>query len=123
MLPAIHRLRSRQAISRVYQRGVFGRGDALLTVKATPQAKTAAGLTPPTRAVVVVSKKIDKRAVVRNRLRRQVAEIFRHLVETVSPGYDIVITVQADFRTAEPAILRAALIKALQRSGIAPGRL
>jgi ribonuclease P protein component len=118
MLPAIHRLSSRKAISRVYQRGTFGRGGGLLTIKATPQAKTAAGLTPPTRAVVVVSKKVDKRAVVRNRLRRQVAESFRHLVETAGPGYDIVITIQVDFRTAEPVAVRNALTQALQRSGV-----
>ncbi|QQR52819.1 ribonuclease P protein component [bacterium] len=118
MLPAIHRLRSRSAISRVYQRGVFGRGDGLLTIKATPQARTVAGLTPPSRAVVVVSKKIDKRAVVRNRLRRQLIEVFRSSLETVSPGYDIVITVQSDFRQSDVATIRSALHQALQRSGV-----
>lgn len=48
------------------------------------------------RVVTVVSKKVSKRAVVRNRIRRRITGILREEWATVTPGYDIVITVRDD---------------------------
>ncbi len=45
------------------------------------------------RVAVVVSKKIDKRAVVRNRIRRRVYEIVRKQWNEIEQDYDLVITV------------------------------
>lgn len=109
MLAAANRLRSPKDIARVYRQGSYGAGGGVLAVKA---AKTSR---PVTRAVVVVSKKIDKRAVVRNRLRRRLSEIFRHQLETVPPGYDIVITVQADFQSLSESRVSEHLLAALRR--------
>ena len=47
----------------------------------------------PTRVAVVVSKKINKSAVVRNRIRRRIYEIVRLLDLELNSRYDIVINV------------------------------
>lgn len=48
----------------------------------------------PTRIGISVSLKVDKRAVVRNRIRRQVQAIFRQLLPAVAPGWDILVIAQ-----------------------------
>lgn len=45
----------------------------------------------------VISNKIDKRAVRRNALKRQLREIAGSLLSELKPGYDIVVVVQKDF--------------------------
>lgn len=47
------------------------------------------------RAAVVVSKKVHKSAVVRNRIRRRVYKIIRDLVKAGQP-YDMIFTVYSD---------------------------
>lgn len=45
------------------------------------------------RLAVVVSKKVSKSAVVRNRIRRRVYEVFRHHSKHITEPYDMVFTV------------------------------
>ncbi len=45
------------------------------------------------RLAVVVSKKISKSAVRRNRIRRRLYEVVRQLEDAISEPYDIVLTV------------------------------
>lgn len=45
------------------------------------------------RAAVVVSKKVHKSAVVRNRIRRRIFEVLRHYESKINEPHDIVITV------------------------------
>ncbi len=45
------------------------------------------------RVAVVVSKKVDKKAVTRNRIRRRVYEIIRKSWPDTAQGYDLVFTV------------------------------
>ncbi len=40
---------------------------------------------------VIISKKIDKRAVVRNRIKRLIYSIIEELYKNIKPGYDILI--------------------------------
>lgn len=46
------------------------------------------------RLGVVVSKKIDKRAVVRNRIRRLIYSIVEELHKDIKQGYDIIILIR-----------------------------
>lgn len=39
----------------------------------------------------VISTKVDKKAVVRNRLKRQLREVARRLLPDINPGFDILI--------------------------------
>ena len=53
-------------------------------------------LTFNSRVAVVVSAKVFKRAVDRNRAKRLVRESVRHLVNQIKPGYDLVFLVQSE---------------------------
>lgn len=112
MLTKSNRLRSGKDIARVYKQGSYGAGAKLLSVKALKSGRAI------TRTTVVVAKKIDKRATVRNRLRRRLIEEFRRQLETVTPGYDIVITVHADFDALGAPELAGHLRTALSRAGV-----
>ncbi len=83
MLPQIHRLRLDNDIKTLFARGksVFG---FLVGVK------MAQNNLPISRFAVVIGTKISKRAVVRNRLRRQIRGIIlKHLPE-FKPGFDVI---------------------------------
>ncbi len=96
MLASSHRLKQPRAIARVFGRGRQGTSGPI-KLKVAPNGMIVS------RAVVVVSKKISKRAVVRNRIRRRVSALLAERWATVTPGYDIVITVQSDI-AATPAV-------------------
>ena len=111
MLAAPNRLRKAYDITRVYRRGRYG-GGGVLSVKALSTGR------PESRATIVVAKKISKRAVVRNRIRRRLAGILRDEWQTVRPGYDIVVTVHQDIAEETAKTLQDALVAALTRSGV-----
>ena len=48
------------------------------------------------RCAVVVSKKVHKSAVARNRIRRRIYEIIRQDEKNINASYDIVVTVFSD---------------------------
>lgn len=112
MLARANRLRSAADIARVYKRGTYGGSGGTLSVKAVPSGR------PATRAVVVVGKKVSKRAVVRNRIRRRLANTILSHWETVAPGYDIVLSVHADISELTSAALQEHLTRALTRAGV-----
>jgi ribonuclease P protein component len=47
----------------------------------------------PYRVAVVVSKKVHKSAVMRNRIRRRVYEVVRRNSQAIAPGTDLIFTV------------------------------
>lgn len=70
------------------------------------------------RLAVVVSKKIDKSAVGRNRMRRRIYEAFRLQIEAGQP-YDLVITVfDASVMTISSLELNQEIADLLQQSGL-----
>jgi ribonuclease P protein component len=110
MLPIPNRLRKSSDITRVYRQGRYG-GGGDLSLKARPNHL------PESRAVVVVGKKVDKRAVVRNRLRRRCAAALVRLWKGVPAGYDIVVTVHQDISELPVAQLDHQITQALRRAG------
>jgi ribonuclease P protein component len=112
MLATTNRLRDRRAIAQVMRRGrVVSDGPIMI--------KAAANHLSYSRAVVVVSKKVSKKAVVRNRLRRRVAGILAAEWATVAPGYDIVVTVRDNVVTAATPELTRPIQATLQRAKLA----
>src|SRR5687768_3137387 len=99
MLAKPNRLRHRRDIEKVFKRGRFG-ADALLTVKVWQSGN------PQARAVVVVSKKISKKAVVRNTIRRRLSAQLKELWETIPTGYDIVINARQEVSKTAAAELK-----------------
>lgn len=55
------------------------------------------------RLAVVVSKKVHKSAVIRNRIRRRVYEVCHQQVGAIQPAHDIVVTIFNDSVATMPA--------------------
>lgn len=111
MLIRTHRFHSRGSLRAVYQKGQSVRG-SLLSLKYTDRDPKR-----PYRVAVVVSRKVSKSAVVRNRIRRRVYEIIR-LHETYLPsGRDVIVTVFSDqVATMEAAKLNQLVAELLQKA-------
>ena len=110
MLTADRRLKKSRDISRVFSRGRSGSSGPIL-VKAAKNGGES-------RAVVVVSKKVSKKAVVRNRIRRRIASWLATEWATVTSGYDIVITVREDISEAPAPDISRHTKAALEKAGV-----
>jgi ribonuclease P protein component len=86
MLPKHYRLRTRDA-NFVARRG-RGISGAVLRIKWAPERARHS------HASVVVGLAVDKRATVRNRLKRQLREILRPLVPRLSPPVNLMVFTQ-----------------------------
>lgn len=53
------------------------------------------------RFCIIVSNKVDKRAVIKNRIKRQISEIIRLNMDNIKPGYDISILVKNSLMNKE----------------------
>ncbi len=84
MLKKIHRLTKDKDFDNVFKNGRSGY-DKILGIKAivSQQANSRFG--------IVVSAKISKKAVERNKIKRQIREIIRARLDKIKSGYDIMI--------------------------------
>jgi ribonuclease P protein component len=73
----------------------------------------------PARLGLAVSRKVDARAVGRNRIKRQLREHFRRLREAL-PGGDYVVVARPAAAKAESGQLRATFERVLLRAGALP---
>lgn len=106
-LPKANRLKSRHDFQAVF-RGGIRRHSLHLTLRALrpypatdlSENTTVESLQPedrakqPTKIGISVSKKVSKRAVVRNRLKRRIAAALQQLLPKISPGWRLVIVVK-----------------------------
>lgn len=87
MLPRSNRLPSFEIPTVMrYGKRVSGNGVTLIYLKRKMDSGSESGMT--TRIAFIVSTKVDKRAVVRNRMRRVMSESVRHIMKTISPSVD-----------------------------------
>lgn len=113
MIAQVHRFHGFNALRHVYAHGKTVHGP-LLAVKFTPNDRRTSY-----RAAVVVSRKTNKSAVTRNRIRRRVYEILRRSEDQILRPYDIVITVFDDkVATLGASELERELIGPLEKAGI-----
>ena len=109
-LPAWRRLRNSREFSRVERQGARASGD-LVAVTVRPG---------PGRLGLVVSKKVDNRAAIRNRIKRRLREVFRpekgRYASRGAGTVDVVITARAAAAFADYATLRAAALLALEQA-------
>ncbi len=99
MIGSAHRFHGYGSLRGVYQRGHNVRGP-LVSLKFANR-----GPQRPYRVAVVVSRKVSKSAVVRNRIRRRIYEIVRRADTSIQPGSDLVFTVFGDRLAEQPASL------------------
>jgi ribonuclease P protein component len=93
-----NRLQSRHDFRAVFREGIRRHGSHLtlraLQRQAEPTAKQSRLLARPTRIGISVSTKVSKRAVKRNRIKRQIRAAFRSLLPRISPGWLLVVIVK-----------------------------
>lgn len=85
MLSKEFRLAKKKEVEAVFRRGKFARKDflGLKCLKKNSEEKP--------KIAVVVSLKVEKRATLRNKLKRQIREIIRKNLPQIEKGYHIVI--------------------------------
>ncbi len=111
MLPRLHRLADPAAIRRTLARGRRC-WRPLLGLRA------ASNGTPQSRFAFVVSTKVSKRAVERNRIRRHLREEIRHLLPQLAGGHDVAVIVTPAAKGASGPLLRQQLAEAAVRLGL-----
>jgi len=67
------------------------------------------------RFVVVISAKISKKATVRNRLKRQLAEVIRLNLKQIKPGYDLAMYLKKEALDKDYQQLEQELLAALKK--------
>lgn len=111
MLSRPNRLRRRNDFTRVYKKGT--------TVHArTFSIKHAQNQLGHPRIGIVVSTKVSKKAVIRNRLRRRFYAQMRHLLPRINGGVDIVIMVRHSAIDQESAQIARDLEKTFHRANL-----
>lgn len=113
MIPRSNRFHGYNSLRHVYRQGITARGP-LFAVKAlsNPRRKSY-------RLSVVVSRKVNKSAVARNRMRRRLYELAREFEDQIAQPHDIVITVFHDsLADAAHKDLKSQLKRQLKDSGV-----
>ena len=122
-LPKANRLKSRKDFQAVFREGIRRHG-SYLTLRAlkplcltkpsldiatqTTQATDSAHIAS-TRIGISISTKVSKRAVVRNRIKRQITAALHNLLPKLSPGWRLVVVVKptaAESKCVSPQFLQ-----------------
>jgi len=109
-LPQPNRLKLPREFQAVYHKG-FRRSGRYLTLRGLPGSsgcpKDSTQGMPinegklPTQIGISISQKVSKKAVVRNRIKRQIRAIFRQLLPRLSPGWQLVVVVRPGAEACE----------------------
>jgi ribonuclease P protein component len=114
MLPAKNRLVKRKDFEIVHRSGKFFSLSLLaLKVCANGQAQTRVGL--------VVGIKFSKKAVERNRIKRQLREIVRLNLDKMKPGFDVVLIVKKTREEPDFTELTGLVLDLLRKAGVLGG--
>ena len=100
-LPKANRLKQRQDFDRVYQSGKRRRATGLHLVVLRTSRVVGSSEVLPIQVGISISKKVSKRAVVRNRIKRQLKAIVRPLLPRLESGLRMVILVRSEALTYE----------------------
>lgn len=92
-LPKHHRLKKNQDFVAVYQSGLRRTAPHLI-LRAWQQQKDPT--VQPTRIGISISQKVSKRAVIRNRIKRQLRAGCHQLLPQLLPGWHVVIIVRSE---------------------------
>lgn len=111
MLSTSHRFHGLGSLNFAYKKGSTVRSQLLSLKYARNQRRTSY------RAAVVVSRKVHKSAVVRNRIRRRIYAVLETELGAKTPPYDLVVTVFSDkVADCEYTELRQQLIDLLKKA-------
>ncbi len=114
MISRAHRFHGHNSLNYVYRHGNSCRVE-FMALRVAPNKR------PDYRMAVVVSKKVSKSAVVRNRIRRRLYEIIRTIKKDADKEwpYDLVLTVHDErIATEDASILHTQVVRLLQKSNV-----
>ncbi|MDC0831603.1 Ribonuclease P protein component [Geitlerinema sp. FC II] len=128
MLPKANRLRHWKDFQTVYQNGSRCRGKRM-SLRAYRRPTTPRDSSPnpdisgvlPTRIGISIGRKVSKRAVVRNRIKRQIRAAARQLLPRLSPGWDIVAIVHSEAKECNSTQFLQELEQLLARAEVLNG--
>lgn len=109
MIARAYRLRTATDFNKTYKHGRSTNADVLYV-------KAYQSHLEHSRVAVVASKKVSKRAVVRNRCKRRIVEIVRKDWGSIKPGYNFIVTVKQDVSNTPHEELQATLTDCLKRA-------
>lgn len=113
MIGQTHRFHGRNSLRYVLTRGQTVRGQLVSLRYARNDRQQSY------RAAVVVSRKVSKSAVVRNRIRRRVYEIVRRTADQITGPYDLVFSVYGEeVAKLRHAALQKTIVGQLERAGV-----
>ncbi len=116
MIDKTHRFQGLGSLRFVYQKGQTIRGPLCALKFALNNRRVTY------RAAVVVSRKVHKSAVVRNRIRRRLYEVIRELDPEIKGAYDLVFMVYSEQLAELPITeLRTAVREKLEKAHILGG--
>lgn len=96
-LPKQHRLKRWQDFKTVYSRGKRFHGKWLVLITYPDPEQPAA----PIKIGISISRKVSKKAVVRNLIKRRLRHVCRLLLPKLQPGWQFIIIVRAQAVTCE----------------------
>ncbi|NEQ79590.1 MAG: ribonuclease P protein component [Moorea sp. SIO2I5] len=132
-LPQANRLKHWRDFKTVYRWGIRSSGRYLtlrgleqstipaIAKESTVPEKSLPEDHPPSRLGISISQKVSKKAVVRNRIKRQLRAALRQLLPRLSPGWKLVIIVKPEARECEYAQLLRELEKLLVKAEVLDG--
>jgi ribonuclease P protein component len=94
-LPKANRLRKRRDFQTVYAQGLKCHGRSTI-LRAWPTLTDH-----PTQVGISLGKKVSKKAVVRNRIKRRIRAAVRQYLPELKPGWKIVFVVKPEAQTCE----------------------
>lgn len=117
MIHRSHRFHGHGSLRFVYQHGETLRAQyGTLKYILNPRRKTY-------RMAVVVSRKVHKSAVVRNRIRRRIYEAVRRREAEITQPYDLIFTAYSDaVATMDADELESRVAEKLEQAGIIPSK-
>ena len=113
MLPKKHRLPLRTELRRVKNKGTLVQG-GLFGLLISPQVSK----TQPSRFGFIISTKVHKKAVKRNRAKRLLTEAVLSLSSKTKPGFDVVFLAKKKIIEAELEEIRREVKKLFVRAGM-----
>ncbi len=93
-LPQANRLKRRQDFQAVYQQGGRYNSPHLILRTLPSDRKATASSLAATVIGISISQKVSKKAVIRNRIKRQIRAAMREFLPTILPGWKIVVVVR-----------------------------
>ena len=84
MLPKKNRLKKKKDVERVFKKGKRSKEDFLVL-------KTVKNDLKNSRFAFVISRKVSKKATLRNKIRRRLSELIRFKIKRVKKGMDLIL--------------------------------